>query len=100
MLLLPLPGMLEELLTCKIILLDTFGSKLLNDLVLCGDGSMVCTRHPASILAIHSCLTDKHVIQCIVQYMSHMKDTGHVWWWNHYSIRFSFVWFRMKKLVF
>ena len=92
--------MLKELLAGEVFLLDSLCSKLLHDLVLCSDGSMVGTRHPARILAVHPCLADKNVVQCIVEHMAHMQDSCHVWRRNHDCIRFSFVRFRMEKLVF
>ena len=99
MLFLPSPGMLQKLLTSEVALLDAFLSQLGNHLCLSSNRSMVCARHPTSILTIKTCLTNKDILNRIVEHMSHMQDTCHIWWWNNYSVRLPAIWLRSKELI-
>ena len=98
--LLPFPCVLEELLTGDILLADALGLEFGYNLALSCNGSMVCSGHPACILAVHPCLTDEHIIEGIIQYMSHVQDSGHVRWRDYDCIRFPLIRFRMKEFVF
>ena len=54
-------------------------------------GCVVCTGHPAGVLAVHTSLADEHVVQGVVEYVAHMKDSGHVWRRNYNGVRFFLV---------
>ena len=99
MLFFPFPGIFEELLSGEVFLVDSLRLEPCHNLAFCRNGCVVSTWYPAGVLAVHSGFSDKHVIERIVQNVSHMKDTCHVWWRNNYSIWFSFIRFRMEKLV-
>ena len=98
-LLLPLPGIFEELLAGQIFLIDTLSLKPGDNLALCRNGGVVRTRNPAGILAVHPGLPDKNIIQRIVEHVAHMKDTRHVRRRNDDCIRLSFIRLRMKELL-
>ena len=57
-LLLPLPGIFEELLTGEVLFFDAHILEFGNHLVFGSDACMVGTRNPAGILAVHSGLAD------------------------------------------
>ena len=99
MLLLPFPGVFQELLPRNTLLVDALGLELRHHLALGGNRCMVSPRHPACILPVHPGLADQHIIQSIVEHMPHMQDSRHIRRRNDYGIRLSPVWFRMKKLV-
>ena len=96
---LPLPGVLEELLTRQILLGDALGLQLGDDLGLGRDARMVRSRHPAGVLAVHPRLADQHVVQRVVQHMPHVQDTRHIGRRDHDRIGLPIVRFRMKTLV-
>ena len=91
--------MLQEFLTGEVLFVDSLSLESGYDLAFGCDGSMVGSRNPAGILAVHSGLSDKDVVQGVVQNVPHVKDTCHIWWRDDNSIRFSFIRFRMKELV-
>ena len=92
--------MSEEFLACDVLFVDAFRLELCHYLAFRRDGSMVGSRHPAGVLPVHPGLAHKYIIQSVVQHMPHMQDSCHVRRRNHYRIGFSFIRFRMEKLVF
>ena len=95
----PRPGMLQELLTCQVALLDTLASQFLHHLSLSSNRSVVGTWYPTSVLALHAGTTHQDILYGIVQHMSHVQHTCHIRWWNHDGIRLSSIGFRTKKLM-
>ena len=95
----PSPCMLEELLTREVALLDALFSEAVHHLRLCGNRSMVRTRHPTSILAVDASLTDKDVLNRVVEHVTHVEHTRHIWWRNHNRIGFTPIRFTGKKFV-
>ena len=83
--------MLEEFLAGKITFLDTLLSEFVYNLCLCSNRSMVSSRNPARILAVKTSLTDKDILNSIVEHVSHVKHTSHVWWWDYDRIRFTTI---------
>ena len=98
-LLLPLPGILEELLSGKRLLGDAHALELGHNLVLGGDGSVVGTGDPAGVPAVHAGLADEHVVECIVEHMSHVQDAGDVRRRDHDGIRLPVVGFGMEAFM-
>jgi len=98
-LLLPLPGILEELLAGEVFLADAHTFELGHDLALCRDGSVVGAGDPAGVLAVHTRLADEDVVEGIVEHVAHMKDAGDVRRRYHDGIRFPSVRFGVEKLV-
>ena len=99
MLLLPLPCMLEELFAADIFLAYALLFQLGHDLALRGDGSVVGAGNPARVLAVHARLADKHVVERVVEHVTHVKDTRHVRWRNHYCIGLTGIRFGMEEAV-
>ena len=80
-------------------LVDAHGLELGYHLVLGGNACVVRSRHPAGILAIHARLTDKYVIESIVEHMSHVENTGDIRRRDNDSVRFPVIRLRMEALV-
>ena len=89
----PVPCMLQELFTSQVALLDTLLSQFIYHLSFGSDTCMVSTWYPTCVFPINTCLTNQDILNRIVQHVSHMKHTRHVWWRNHNSIRFSVIGF-------
>ena len=68
----PVPCMLEELLACKVALLDALLGEAVHHLSLGSDGSMVGARHPACVLALHASTTHENVLYSIVEHVAHV----------------------------
>ena len=100
MLLLPFPGIFQELLTGKVLLGYSHILELGHHLAFRGDGRVVRSRHPARILAVHAGVADEDVVQGVVEHVPHMEDSGHVRRRYDYGVWFPFVRFRMEALVF
>ena len=99
-LLLPFPSILQELLAGDVLLGDAHALELRNHLALSGYGSVVGAGDPAGVPAVHACLADQHVVQSIVQHMSHVQDARHIRRRDHDGIGFPSVWFGVEELVF
>ena len=95
----PGPGMLQELLTCQVVLLDALLGQFLHHLCLGGNRSVVSTRHPACILAFHAGTTYKNVLDGVVQHVAHMQHTGHIGRWDDDGIWFAAIGLTAEKLV-
>ena len=97
-LLLPLPSVSEELLTSQGRFVDALSLQLCNDLRLGSNRSVVGTRHPASILAEHTRTAHQHILQGVVEHMSHMQHTRNIWWRNYNSVRLASVRLRVEQI--
>ena len=98
-LLLPLPGVAQELLARQARLLDTLGPQFGNNLRFGSDRGVVGTRNPAGILAHHTGTAHQHILQRIVQHVSHVEHSGHIGRRNDYGIRFTLIGRRMEEFV-
>ena len=97
---LPFPGVLEEFFPGKVFLAYALSLQFGHDLAFGGDGRMVRTGYPAGILAVHSGLADEHIVDCVVQNVSHMQDSRDIWRRYNYGIRFPLIGLRVEKIVF
>ena len=95
----PVPGMLKELLTGEIVLLDTLFCKFLHHLGLCGDRGVVSARYPKGVLTLHTGTAHQDVLNRIVEHMAHMEHTGHIGRWDDYRIGFTSVGFAGEEFV-
>ena len=96
----PIPSVLKEFLASDIGLLDALLSQLVHDFCFCCDGSMVGTRHPACVLALHTRTTDEDVLNRVVQHVTHVKHACDIRRRNHDGVRFTFIRCRMKIVLF
>ena len=87
-LLLPLPGLLQEALTTELVLIDALLLQLIRDLYLGCNRGMITARLPQCLIALHTLPADQGVLQCVVEGMAHVQLTGYVWWWHHDGKRF------------
>ena len=83
----PLPGSFEKAFTSDIFLCNTLFTHGFNDFSLGCDRSMIRSGKPQSVIALHSSVTDKNILKCVVQCMTHVKLTGDVRRRYNYSIR-------------
>ena len=99
MLVSPVPSVLQEFLTAQVVLLDALLSQTLHHLSLGSDRCVVGTRHPACVLAFHTCTAHKDILNSVVEHVSHVQHTCYVWWRYYYSVWFSTVWLAAEKFV-
>ena len=95
----PFPGVLEELLTSKVALLDALLCKLVDHFCLCSDRSVVGAWHPASILSVKTSLAHKNVLDGVVEHVTHVEHACHIWWRDYYSVWFTSIWFTAEQFV-
>ena len=96
-LLLPVPNMLQKLLSADIILGNTLLPKFFHYLCLCGNGCMVGSRYPECLITLHSLKTDQNILKCIIQGMSHVELSRDIWRWHNDRKRFLVaIYLRMK----
>ena len=95
----PVPSVLQELFTCQVTLFDALFGELLHHLCLSRNRGMVSTRYPAGILTFHACTAHQDILNRIVQHVSHVEHTSHVWWWDHDCIRLTGVGFAGEQFV-
>ena len=96
-LLLPVPNMLQELLSADIILGNALLPKLFHYLCLCGNGCVVGSRYPECLIALHSLKTDQDILKCIIQGMSHVELSRDIWRRHNDRKRFlAAIYLRMK----
>ena len=98
-LLLPLPSVTQELLAGQVSLVDTLSLELSNHLSLGSNRRVVGTRHPAGILALHTCATHQHVLQRVVQHMAHMQHTSYVGGRNYDGVSLALIGRRVEEFM-
>ena len=92
--------MFQEFFAGEICLGYPFRCEFCHNLSLCGYGGMVCAGNPERILAHHTGATGENILDGVVEHVTHMEHTGHVWWRNHNCIRLTFIRLGMKQTVF
>ncbi len=75
---LPLPDLIDELLTAEIAAMDLLFHKLALDHHLGGDAGMVHARLPKHVLAAHALEADHDVLQRVVERVAHVQRAGNV----------------------
>ena len=99
MLVSPVPSVFQELVASKVAFLDALLCQSVYDLSLCCDRCVVCSRNPAGILAVETCLADKDILDSIVKHVSHVKHTCNIWWRDNDGVRFATIGLAAEKLV-
>ena len=79
----PLPALLKETVPSQVCLVNAFLLKLVNNLDLGGNGSMVRTRLPQRLVALHPLIADQNILHGIVQGMAHVQLACDVWRRHH-----------------
>ena len=98
-LLLPLPGVFEELLTRERGLLDALFAEHGDDLCLGSDRGVVHAGDPAGVLARHAGAAHQHILQRVVEHVAHVEHAGDVGGRDDDRIGLALVGFRMEELV-
>ena len=96
---LPFPSMFQEIFTRQVSLLNSLLCKAIHDFRFGCNGSMVRSRHPTSVLPLHTGTTDQNILNGIVKHVSHMKHACDVWGRNNNRIRLTTIGFRLEKAV-
>ena len=99
MLFFPLPSVLQELLARKVALIDAALGQHLHHFGFGGDGGVVGAWHPASILALHASAAHQHVLNGVVEHMTHVKHARYIGRRDDHRVGHALVGFRMKELV-
>ena len=98
---LPIPNSLQELLSAQFIAIGAFCPQSTLYLGLSSYTSMVTTRHPQGIVALHTAPANQNILQSVVQCMAHMELASYIWRWDNNAIWFLFFLYNsMKQLVF
>ena len=88
---LPCPCALEKFFSSEVFFLQTFfGSDFFNDLNFRCDTCMVGSRKPKCAVALHSLPSCEHILQSLVERMSHVKLSCDVRW-RHNNCKRLFV---------
>ena len=95
----PSPSVLQELFASEVALLDALLGQSVHHLSLRSNGSVVGARHPASVLPVESRLANQDVLNRVVEHVSHVEHTRHVWWRNDDGVGLTTVWFARKELM-
>ena len=98
-LLLPFPGIFQKLFPGDVFLADSLILETSYDLAFGGDGGVIRAGNPAGVLAVHPRLAYQHIVQRVVENVTHMKDAGHVRWRDYYSVWLAFVRFRVEAAM-
>ena len=91
--------MFQEIFTRQVSLLNSLLCKAIHDFRFGCNGSMVRSRHPTSVLPLHTGTTDQNILNGIVKHVSHMKHACDVWGRNNNRIRLTTIGFRLEKAV-
>ena len=95
----PVPGIFQELLAGEVALPYALLGEAVNHLGLGGDAGVVGAGHPAGVLAVDACLAHKYILNGIVEHVTHVQHTRHVWRRNDYGVRLAPVGPGAKQLV-
>ena len=82
--------MFQEFFSSDFVFINALFFQFLNNLNLCGNGCMICSRLPQGFITLHSLKADKNVLHGLVQGMSHMKLPGYIWR-GHYNGKWFLV---------
>ena len=91
--------MLEELLAGKVAFLDALLGEAVHHLSLSSDRGVVGARHPACVLALHTCAAHEDVLDGVVEHVAHVEHTSHVWWRDYYRVGLASVGLAAEELV-
>jgi hypothetical protein len=83
----PRPDALDEFLAAQVPALDSLGGQSTLDDVLRGDPSVVGPRHPQRFPALHAAPADEHILNSVVQAVTHMQLGSHVGWRHDDDVR-------------
>ena len=95
----PVPGMFQKLLTRQVRLIDTLLFEALDDLGFGRNRGMVRTRHPAGVLAFQACTTYQNILNRLIEYVTHVQHTRYVGRRNNDGKRFPAIRLRMKEII-
>ena len=95
----PLPSVLEELLTGEVVLLDALLGEQLHHLGFGSDRGVVGSGHPAGVLTLHTGTAHQHILDSVVEHVSHMQHAGDVGWRNDYRVGHTVVRFRVEEFL-
>ncbi len=95
----PFPGVLQKFFPGKVIFVDPLSLQFSHHLSFGCDRSMICSRHPAGIVAFKTGPANQNILDGIVEHMPHMEYTCHVRRRNNDGIGFSFVNFGMEIFI-
>ena len=85
---LPLPGPFQKPFPSQVLFINAFLFQFFDNLHLCSDGGMICSRLPKGIISLHPFKADKDILHRIIQRMPHMKLPCDIWRRNHNRERF------------
>ena len=91
--------MLQELLACEVKFLDALLCQTVHHLCLGGNGGVVGAGNPACVLALQACTAHQDVLNGIVEHVSHVEHTSHVWRRNNHGIWLAAVGFATEQFV-
>src|SRR5690606_33174542 len=95
----PFPSIFQEFITADGCFLNAFFFQHSNDFRLSSNGCMVRSRNPTCIFALHTCTTDQHILNGVVQHMAHVKDPSDVWRWHDNGVWLTLIWYRTEKSI-
>ena len=99
-LLLPFPSVFEELFTRERRFFDALFVQHRHDLGLGGDRRVVHARYPAGVLARHAGAAHQHVLQRVIEHVTHVEHARYVGGRNYDRIGFALIGFRVKQAFF
>ena len=82
---------MQELLTSKVLLLDASFGQTIHNLCLGGNGCVVGTGYPASILSVETCFAHQDVLYGVVEHVAHVKHSGYIWRRDNYGVGFPTI---------
>ena len=83
----PFPDILKKLFATEIVARHPFFAELFFNNGLSSDTGMVGTRKPESFLTRHALITDKNILQRVIQNMTKSKTAGDIWRRHKHRIR-------------
>ena len=91
--------MFQEVFACQVGLLDALLCKTVHDFRFRRNGSVVRSRHPASVLTLHAGAANQNILNGIVKHVSHVKHACDVWGRNDDCVRLTAIGFRLEEAV-
>jgi len=86
---LPLPDPLDECIAADVVAREAFLPELTLDDVLRCDAGVIGAGQPESRVPLHALASDDHVLDGVVQSVSHVEDTGDVRRWDDDAVRLA-----------
>jgi hypothetical protein len=94
----PVPSVFQELIASQVGLLNAFLGETVHNLGLGSNRSVVGTRNPQRVLALHAGTAYQDILNSLIEHVTHVQHTSHIRRRDYYSVRFTLIGNRFEQI--